>query len=264
LLFEFDLAFEICHLKFIAMDHTLILLRHGQSIWNKENRFTGWTDVPLTDEGREEAREAARLVAEESFIPDIIFTSILDRGIETTNIFCETMQIHPEIRMSWRLNERHYGALQGLNKAETALKYGEDQVLQWRRSYTLAPPPLSDEAYKKECEDPVFQSIPVSDHPRGETLKNTVERVIPYWEKEIAPMIHEGKTVMVSSHHNSLRAIVKILESISDDEIIHLTIPTGVPLLYTLDDMRVIGKRYLGDQEKIRKAIELVEQQGKK
>lgn len=245
--------------------HTLILVRHGESVWNKENRFTGWTDVPLSEDGLREAKEAGALLKKEGFVFDIAFTSLLTRAIKTLNIILEEMDaLWIPVEKNWRLNERHYGALQGLNKAETAQKHGEEQVKIWRRSYDIAPPALelSDDRYPGK--DPRYASLKADELPRTECLKDTVARVVPYWEKNIAPVVQSGKRVIIAAHGNSLRALVKYLDGISDEEIISLNIPTGIPLLYELDkNLAPISSRYLGDAEAAAKAAAAVANQGK-
>lgn len=245
--------------------HTLILVRHGESVWNKENRFTGWTDVPLSEQGLREAKDAGALLKKEGFSFDIAFTSLLTRAIKTLNIILEEMDaLWIPVEKNWRLNERHYGALQGLNKAETAQKHGEEQVKIWRRSYDIAPPALelSDDRYPGK--DPRYASLKADELPRTECLKDTVARFVPYWEKTIAPVVQSGKRVIIAAHGNSLRALVKYLDGISDEEIISLNIPTGIPLLYELDkNLAPISSRYLGDAEAAAKAAAAVANQGK-
>lgn len=245
--------------------HKLILLRHGQSTWNLENRFTGWTDVDLTDTGREEAATAGRLLREEGFEFDIVYTSVLKRAIRTMWIVLDELdQMWLPVVRDWRLNERHYGALQGLNKAETAAKHGEEQVKIWRRSYDIAPPALTTEDERFPGHDRRYGSVSRYALPHTESLKDTVDRVVPYWEDEIASKVREDKHVLIVAHGNSLRALVKYLEEMSDDEIVELNIPTGIPLLYELDDeLRPIGRRYLGDPEAAAKAAAAVANQGK-
>jgi 2,3-bisphosphoglycerate-dependent phosphoglycerate mutase len=242
--------------------HKLVLLRHGESDWNRENRFTGWTDVDLSAKGSDEARAAGRLLKSEGYRFDIAFTSVLKRAIRTLWIALDELEEMwlPEEK-SWRLNERHYGALQGLNKAEMAAKFGEQQVLVWRRSYDTPPPPLdpSDERY--EGKDPRYQGVPV---PRSECLKDTVARVIPYWASAIAPAVRAGRRVLIAAHGNSLRALVKHLDGIGDDEIVGLNIPTGIPLIYELDDQLKPRKHYyLGDAAEVARRIAAVSAQGK-
>ena len=230
--------------------HKLVLLRHGESQWNQENRFTGWVDVPLSDKGIEEAHAAARLIDAEGLRFDVAFTSVLRRAIKTLHIVLEDLeQLWVPEHKSWRVNERMYGALQGLNKAETAARHGEAQVKIWRRSYDTPPPPLSQEDPSWPGRDPRYAGLRPEELPAAECLKDTVARFLPYWEDTIAPAIRAGKRVILVAHGNSLRALVKHLSGISDEEIVELNIPTGVPLLYELDaDLRPIGRRYLGDE----------------
>lgn len=243
----------------------LVLLRHGESDWNLTNRFSGWTDVDLTDTGRNEASNSGKLLLEEGFGFDVAYTSVLKRAIHTLWIVLDEMDLAwiPVIR-DWRLNERHYGALQGLNKAETAAKHGDEQVLVWRRSYDTPPPELDPTDERHPSRDPRYASIPSQQLPLTESLKGTVARFVPYWEGTIAPDIRAGKRVLVVAHGNSLRALVKHLDGISDNDIIDLNIPTGVPLVYELDDrLRPISHRYLGDQAAIEQAMASVAAQGK-
>lgn len=246
--------------------HRVVLLRHGESTWNKENRFTGWTDVPLSEKGIEEAREAGQLMKQEGFTFDIAYTSVLKRAIKTLWLSLEEMdQMWIPIHQSWRLNERHYGALQGLNKAETAAKYGDEQVLIWRRSYDVPPQPLTRDDARFPGKDPRYASLKPSELPLTECLKDTVARFQPYWQETIAPAIKTGKRVIVAAHGNSLRALVKYLDNISDKDIVELNIPTGVPLVYELTDtMKPIKHYYLGDAEAVAKAAKAVAEQGKK
>ena len=244
--------------------YTVVLLRHGESTWNKENRFTGWTDVDLTDDGREEATQAGRLMREEGLAFDIVFTSVLKRAIRTAWIACDEMDLLwvPVVK-SWRLNERHYGALQGLNKAETAARHGEAQVKVWRRSYDIPPPPLAADDERHPARDRRYASVSRADLPLTESLKDTVARFLPYWQETIAPVIRDGQRVLIAAHGNSLRALVKYLDNISDEEIVGLNIPTGIPLVYELDEsLKSRGGRYLGDAEAARKAAEAVARQG--
>lgn len=243
----------------------LVLLRHGESIWNKENKFTGWKDVDLSAKGILEAKEAARVLKKEGYVFDIAFTSVLKRAIRTLWIVLDDMDLMwiPVYR-SWRLNERHYGALQGLDKIETAKKFGEEQVLIWRRSYDIPPEPLkeNDECYPGN--DPMYKDLDRKDIPLTESLKDTVARVIPYWLETIAPFVRSGKKVLISAHGNSLRALVKYLDKISNQEIIKLNIPTGIPLIYELDkDLVPVKHYYLGDPAKIQMAMESVANQGR-
>jgi len=245
--------------------YTLVLLRHGESVWNRENRFTGWADVDLTDSGREEALRAARLLYEEGYDFDRAYTSVLKRAIRTLWIVMDEMDRMwlPVIR-HWRLNERHYGALQGLNKAETAARYGDEQVHTWRRSYAVQPPALDPDDERHPGHDRRYQQLSKEELPLTECLADTVARFLPYWEGEIAPAVRFGERVLVVAHGNSLRALVKHLDGMSDEEITGVNIPTGVPLVYELDtDLNPIDKRYLGDPEEVKKAMEAVSKQGK-
>ncbi len=243
----------------------LVLVRHGESTWNQENRFTGWTDVDLTEKGRAEARKAGQLLKSEGFVFDIAYTSVLKRAIRTLWTILDEMDLMwvPVVR-DWRLNERHYGALQGLNKAETAAKYGEEQVLIWRRAYDIAPPPLEPGDERWPGHDPRYKDLPKTDLPLTECLADTVRRFMPLWNDVIAPQIKAGKRVIIAAHGNSLRALVKYLDNISNEDIVHLNIPTGMPIVYDLDDdLKPLGHRYLGDPEEVRKAMEAVASQGK-
>ncbi|HKI95782.1 MAG TPA: 2,3-diphosphoglycerate-dependent phosphoglycerate mutase [Gemmatimonadales bacterium] len=227
----------------------LVLVRHGESVWNKENRFTGWTDVGLSDKGVAEAHDAARLLAEEGYTFDIAYTSVLKRAIKTLWIALEDMDLMwiPVYR-SWRLNERHYGALQGLNKAETAEKHGAEQVHLWRRSYDVRPPALDSDDSRNPAKDPRYADLTPDEVPLTECLKDTVARMLPYWHETIAPMVKAGTRVLVAAHGNSLRALVKYLDDVPDDEIVGLNIPTGIPLVYELDDdLKPLKHYYLGD-----------------
>ena len=244
----------------------LVLLRHGESLWNLENRFTGWTDVDLTPKGEQEAQNSGKILAEEGFDFDLIYTSLLTRAIRTMEICLSEMQIdNVPIKYSWRLNERHYGALQGLNKAETAAKFGDEQVLIWRRSYDTQPPALEISDKRWSGNDPTYANIYQKDIPLTECLKDTVNRFLPYWLNTIAPSIRTGKKVLIVAHGNSLRALVKYLDDISDNDIVSLNIPTGVPLVYELDDeLQPIKDYYLGDEKTIQEAINSVANQAKK
>ena len=243
----------------------LVLMRHGESQWNLENKFTGWTDVDLTQTGEEEARNCGALLKEAGFHIDTVHTSLLKRANRTMEICLSKMGLNDvNIRYSWRLNERHYGALQGLNKAETAAKYGEEQVHIWRRSYSIPPPQLKLDDKRHPRFDPLYSDLPVEDLPDAECLKDTVDRFMPYWFDSIKPDVESGKNVLIVAHGNSLRALVKYLEKISDDDIINLNIPTGVPLVYELDqDMNSKKSYYLGDQDEISKKTAAVADQGK-
>ena len=229
--------------------HTLVLLRHGESVWNRENRFTGWTDVDLSERGRQEAQEAGRLLKEGGYLFDIAFTSVLKRAIRTLWYSLDALDLMwIPVEKSWRLNERHYGALQGLNKAETALKHGDDQVKIWRRSYDIPPPPLTPDDERHPSRDPRYTSLDPQELPLTESLKDTVARFLPHWHTVIAPTIASGRRVIIAAHGNSLRALVKYLDNISEKEILELNIPTGIPLIYELDDaLKPVRHYYLGD-----------------
>lgn len=243
----------------------LVLLRHGQSTWNRENRFTGWTDVDLTEQGVTEAREAGRLLKENGFEFDAAYTSLLKRAIRTLWIVLDELDaMWIPVYRSWRLNERHYGALQGLNKAETAGKYGDEQVLVWRRSYDVPPPALEVDDERFPGGDPRYASLGPQEVPRAECLKDTVERFLPYWHQVIAPAVRGGQRAIVAAHGNSLRALVKYLDNVSDEAIVSLNIPTGVPLVYELDDsLSPLNSYYLGDAEAVAEAMQAVADQGK-
>ena len=245
--------------------HKLVLMRHGESQWNLENRFTGWTDVDLTDTGREQARKAGELLKKEGFTFDLAYTSVLKRAIRTLWIALDAMDaMYTPVGVNWRLNERHYGALQGLNKAETAAKYGDEQVLIWRRAYAIAPEPLSLDDERHPRFDTRYAKIPADQLPATECLKDTVARVLPFWNESIAPAIRAGRKVLVAAHGNSLRALIKHLDNVSDDDIVNLNIPTGQPLVYELDDdLRPIRHYYLGDAAEIEAAMAAVAAQGK-
>jgi 2,3-bisphosphoglycerate-dependent phosphoglycerate mutase len=238
----------------------LVLLRHGESDWNRENRFTGWTDVDLSEAGLAEAHEAGRLLREGGFEFDIAFTSVLRRAIRTLWISLDELdRMWIPVVHDWRLNERHYGALQGLNKAETAAEYGDEQVLRWRRSYDVSPPPLPAGDERDPGRDPRYAGLSAAELPRAESLKDTVARFLPAWHEAIVPQIQAGRRVLIAAHGNSLRALVKYLDGISDQEIIGLNIPTGVPLVYDLDaDLRPLGHHYLGDPARIEAAVAAV------
>ena len=243
----------------------LELLRHGESKWNLENKFTGWTDVELTEKGETEAKNAGELINNENINIDLVFTSVLKRAINTMNICLSNMDHNnPEIFQDWRLNERHYGSLQGLNKSETAEKYGDDQVLIWRRSYDIKPPELDQDDDRHPRFDKKYENLDSKSLPSSECLKDTVERFLPYWEETISPNVKNGKKVMVVAHGNSLRALVKHLDKISDDNILGLNIPTGTPLVYELDeDLNPLKNYYLGNQDEINEKINSVASQGK-
>lgn len=234
----------------------LVLLRHGESQWNRENRFTGWIDVDLTDKGVAEAREAGRLIGEAGFDFDVAYSSVLRRAIRTLWIVLQEMdRVWVPQHLSWRLNERHYGALQGLNKSETAKKYGDEQILIWRRSYDTPPPALDPSDERNPVNDLRYQSVPQQDLPLTECLKDTIERFLPYWNDTIAPQVRAGKRVIVVAHGNTLRALVKHIDNISEKDIVALNIPTGIPLVYELeDDLKPIRSYFLGDQEKAKRA----------
>jgi 2,3-bisphosphoglycerate-dependent phosphoglycerate mutase len=242
--------------------HQLVLLRHGESQWNRENRFTGWVDVDLSPDGVEQARDAGRLLKADGFRFDLAYTSVLKRAIRTLWISLDALdQMWLPAEKHWRLNERHYGALAGLNKAETAAKHGDQQVLIWRRSYDIAPPPLSPQDERYEGKDPRYAGVEV---PRSESLKDTIARVLPYWNSAIAPAIRAGKRVLIAAHGNSLRALIKYLDDVSEQEILELNVPTGVPLVYELDgSLKPLRHRYLGDQAEVAKRIAGVSAQGK-
>jgi 2,3-bisphosphoglycerate-dependent phosphoglycerate mutase len=243
----------------------LVLLRHGESIWNKENLFTGWTDVDLSDQGKVEARQAGELLKAEGYTFDVAFTSVLKRAIRTLWIALDKLDLMwIPVEHSWRLNERHYGALQGLNKAQTAAKYGDDQVLVWRRSYDEPPPALEKSDPRYPGADPRYRGLSSSELPLTECLKDTVARFLPYWHDTIVPAIRAGKKVIITAHGNSLRALVKHLDGVSDQDIVGLNIPTGVPLVYELDpEQKPIRHYYLGDPEAVAKAAAAVANQGK-
>ena len=245
--------------------HKLVLLRHGQSQWNLENRFTGWTDVDLTDQGREEAKAAGRVLKEKGFVFDKAHTSVLKRAIRTLWIALDELdQMWLPVRRDWRLNERHYGALQGLNKSETAEKHGEEQVLIWRRSYDIPPPALAEDNEHYPGHDPRYANLTSEELPLTECLKDTVERFLPYWHEVIVPEIKEGKRVIIAAHGNSLRALAQYLDGLSEEAVLKLNIPTGMPLVYELDDdLKPIKNYYLGDEEAVKAAMEAVVNQGK-
>ena len=243
----------------------LVLLRHGESVWNLENKFTGWTDVELTEKGEAEAKNAGELINNENINIDLVFTSVLKRAINTMNICLSNMDHNnPQIFQDWRLNERHYGSLQGLNKSETAEKYGDDQVLIWRRSYDIKPPELDQDDDRHPRFDKKYENLDSKSLPSSECLKDTVERFLPYWEETISPNVKNGKKVMIVAHGNSLRALVKHLDKISEDKILGLNIPTGTPLVYELDeDLNPLKNYYLGNQDEINEKINSVASQGK-
>jgi len=244
----------------------LVLLRHGQSTWNQENRFTGWTDVDLTEQGRDEAREAGKLLEEGGYTFDVAYTSVLKRAIRTLWLVMDRMDLlWIPVHRTWRLNERHYGALQGLNKAETAARHGEEQVKIWRRSYDVPPPPLDPDDPRHPSHDPRYRDVPVEELPSTESLKSTVARFLPCWHQDIAPRLRQDRRVLIVAHGNSLRALVKFLDDVSEADILERNIPTGVPLVYELeDDLRPRRSFYLGDPEAVARAIQSVANQGKK
>ena len=245
--------------------YKVVLLRHGESTWNKENRFTGWTDVSLSDKGRDEARAAGRLLKAEGLAFDFVYTSLLKRAIWTSILALDELdQLWLPVERSWRLNERHYGALQGLNKAETAAKHGDDQVKIWRRAFASAPPPLTVDDDRHPAKDPRYAHLSADELPMTESLKDTIARFLPYWHDAIAPRIRSGARVLIAAHGNSLRALVKFLDGVSDDAIVELNIPTGIPLVYELDaDLKPIKSYYLGDPEAAKLAAAAVAKQGK-
>src|SRR5580704_12770110 len=244
----------------------LVLLRHGESDWNKENRFTGWTDVDLSEKGRQEAKEAGVALKAGGYAFDIAYTSVLKRAIRTLWIALDELDLMwIPVERSWRLNERHYGALQGLNKAETAAQFGEDQVKIWRRSYDVPPPALTPDDERYPGHDPRYSGLTAAELPLTECLKDTVARFLPLWHETIAPAIQEGKRVLIAAHGNSLRALVKYLDNVLEADIVELNIPTGMPLVYELDEaLRPLNRYYLGDPEKVKAAMEAVAAQGKK
>ncbi len=245
---------------------TLVILRHGESLWNAENRFTGWVDVDLADKGIQEATRAGLALKEQKLEFDVVYTSVLKRAIKTLHIVLEQMdRLWWTVQKNWRLNERHYGELQGLNKTEMAEKHGEEQVKIWRRSYDVPPPMLKKDDPRHPCHDPRYKNIPASEMPAGESLKLTAERFKPLWEKEIVPQLKAGKNVLIVAHGNSLRALMQILENMSAEQIMEVNMPTGIPLMYQLDpQLKVLKKNFIGDEETVKKAIESVAAQGKK
>jgi len=245
--------------------HTLVLIRHGQSVWNLENRFTGWTDVDLSDKGLQEAEEAARLLKDGGYVFDRCHTSYLRRAIRTLWTVLERMDLMwLPVETSWRLNERHYGALQGLNKAETARQYSPEQVFQWRRSFDVPPPALDPSDGRFPGHDPRYAALSAAELPRCESLKTTIERVMPYWHQVLAPQVRSGQRLIIAAHGNSLRGLVKYLDCMGDAEVAELNIPTGVPLVYTLDDdLKSLGRAYLGDPEAVARAAQAVADQAK-
>jgi 2,3-bisphosphoglycerate-dependent phosphoglycerate mutase len=246
--------------------YKLVLLRHGESVWNKENRFTGWIDVGLSDKGTEEAKEAGRVLLKEGFVFDVAYTSVLKRAIKTLWLALEEMDLMwLPIHHNWRLNERHYGGLQGLNKTETVEKHGMEQVKIWRRSYDVPPPPLTPDSPYYPAKDPRYAKVPQAELPLTECLKDVVARFLPYWHETLAPAVKSGQKVIIAAHGNSLRALVKYLDKVSDEAIVSLNIPTGIPLVYELDkDLQPLQHYYLGDPEKVQAAIQSVADQLKK
>jgi 2,3-bisphosphoglycerate-dependent phosphoglycerate mutase len=244
---------------------TVVLLRHGESTWNKENRFTGWTDVGLSEKGVQEAVEAGRVLSREGYVFDVAYTSVLKRAIKTLSLVQEEMDLMwIPVYKTWRMNERHYGALQGLNKQDMVDKFGPEQVKLWRRSYDIRPPALDPDDERSPARDPRYASLSKEEAPLTECLKDTVARALPYWHQVIAPAVHSGQRVIVASHGNSLRALVKYLDNIADDKIVSLNIPTGIPLVYRLnDDLTPIESFYLGDPDAIAKAVQSVVDQTK-
>lgn len=247
-------------------NHKLVLIRHGESQWNQENRFTGWVDVDLSAKGVEEAKRAGQLLKAEGFQFDLAYTSVLKRAIKTLWLSLEQMDcMWLPTFPDWRLNERHYGSLQGLNKAETAAKYGDEQVHIWRRSYDTPPPPLSEDEFKKQAKEPRFRNIDGGKLPRAEALKQTAERMLPLWNETLAPMVTAGKKLLIVAHGNSLRALVQHLDQMRAEEIMELNIPTGTPLVYELDQkLKPVSKKYLGNPDEVARAAEAVKNQGKK
>jgi 2,3-bisphosphoglycerate-dependent phosphoglycerate mutase len=244
----------------------LVLIRHGESTWNKENRFTGWTDVDLSDKGRQEAKEGGEVLKKEGYTFDVAHTSVLKRAIRTLWTVLDEMDLMwIPVHRTWRLNERHYGALQGLNKAETAEKFGEQQVKIWRRSYDVPPPALTADDPRFPGRDPRYAKLTKDELPLTECLKDTVARFLPYWHETIAPAVKSGQKVLIAAHGNSLRALVKYLDDVSESDIVELNIPTGMPLVYELDDdLKPLNRYYLGDPEKVKAAMDAVANQGKK
>jgi 2,3-bisphosphoglycerate-dependent phosphoglycerate mutase len=244
----------------------LVLIRHGESTWNKENRFTGWTDVDLSEKGRQEAREGGEVLKKEGYTFDVAHTSVLKRAIRTLWTVLDEMDLMwIPVHRTWRLNERHYGALQGLNKAETAAKFGEDQVKIWRRSYDIPPPELTPDDERYPGHDPRYRNVSPRELPLTECLKDTVARFLPYWHESIAPAVHAGQKVLIAAHGNSLRALIKYLDNVSEADIVELNVPTGMPLVYELDDdLKPLNRYYLGDPAKVKAAMDAVAAQGKK
>ena len=246
--------------------HQLVIVRHGESVWNQENRFTGWKDVELSEKGIKEAEKAGKNLLEQKFEFDVAYTSCLTRAIKTLNCILSEMKMNwlPVIK-DWRLNERHYGELQGLDKSETAAKHGEAQVKIWRRSYDTPPPPMSTSNPEHPCHDPRYKNVNPQQLPSGESLKDTVARFLPLWNEQISKDILVGKKVLIAAHGNSLRALIQHLEGLTPDQIMEVNMPTGIPLVYELDgNLKVISKRFIGDADEVAKAMEAVANQGKK
>lgn len=245
--------------------HKLVLVRHGESEWNKENRFTGWEDVELSEKGRAEAQKGGKALKTQGFRFEVAYTSVLKRAIHTLDsILTEVDQVWLPVHKEWRLNERHYGGLQGLNKAETAAKHGEEQVKIWRRSYETPPPAMPESDPKFPAKDPRYQGIPLAEIPRGESLKDTVARFLPLWTKTLAPQVREGRKVLIVAHGNSLRALIQHLEGMTPEQIMEVNMPTGIPLCYDLDaNLKVLGKTFIGDPEEVKTAMAAVAAQGK-
>lgn len=245
---------------------TIVLIRHGESVWNKENRFTGWTDVDLTEKGEKEAVKAGDLLKEKGYTFDMAYTSYLKRAVKTLNVVLDRLnQDWIPVEKNWRLNEKHYGDLQGLNKAETAAKYGDEQVLVWRRSYDVAPNPLQESDPRHPGNDIRYKGVDKTNLPATESLKDTVARILPYWKDVIFPTLETANQVLVAAHGNSLRGIIKYLKHISDEEIVHLNLPTAVPYVFEFDDhLNLVNDYFLGDPEEIKKLMEAVANQGKK
>lgn len=245
--------------------YKIVLLRHGESVWNSQNRFTGWVDVGLSSAGIEEAKKAGEILKKEGYVFDLVFTSILKRAIQTTQIVLQQMSLtNVEIKYNWQLNERHYGALQGLNKSQMAAKYGEQQVYLWRRSWDVRPPAMDDNAFQEQNSLAIFKDIPPNKMPRTESLADTYLRVMECWQSAIAPAIIAGKKILISAHGNSLRALIKYLDNISDNEIANVNIPTGIPLVYELNtDLKSMNHYYLGDQKEIIQKINKIKEQSK-
>lgn len=245
--------------------YQVVLIRHGESLWNKENRFTGWQDIDLSEVGLAEAKKAGVALKKEGFQFDRAYTSVLKRALRTCWMVLDEMDLlWIPVEKTWRLNERHYGALQGLNKAETAEKHGEEQVKIWRRSYDTPPPPMDSADLRHPSHDPRYNNVPRQELPQCESLKDTVKRFLPFWTEEVVPQIKQGQKVVLVAHGNSLRALVQHLENLSPAEIMELNLPTGIPLVYTLDkDLKVMNKRFVGDPEEVAKAMEMVANQGK-